>query len=140
MKDMFMFIISLVMLAIFLLNTMGCTSARHTVISRTDTLFIERRVERQFVIQDTVETISKVVEYIADTAANKWTPTKMVLAKRVQRESPECKRDEELFEERQLKSQIEVQDEKQKNNMGKSFILSLIIMAVIIFLFVIIKI
>lgn len=138
MKDIFMFIISIAMLAIFILNTMGCASARHTVTSRTDTLFVERKVERQLVIHDTIESISKVVEYIADTATNKWTPIKMVVAKRVQRESQECKRDEELFEERQLKSKIEVEDKDSKTKIGKWFLAGFVV-AIFIILFIRIK-
>lgn len=70
-------VLNIVVLVILMFCFVGCSSSSRTVIAARDTLYVERFVDRQIVIRDTVETSNIMVEYVIDSLGE-WKPQKMV--------------------------------------------------------------
>ena len=82
----------------FLFCLMGCTSSSRTIVVERDTLYVERVAERQTIVRDTIETSSRIVEYVIDSLGD-WRPQKMVEETTLQRHTQKSGEEEIISEE-----------------------------------------
>lgn len=93
-------VLNIVVLVILMFCFIGCSSSSRTVIAARDTLYVERFVDRQIVIRDTVETSNIMVEYVIDSLGE-WKPQKMVETTTLQKHTQK-RGDEEIVSEASL--------------------------------------
>ena len=93
-------VLNIVVLVILMFCFIGCSSSSRTVIAARDTLYVERFVDRQIVIRDTVETSNIMVEYVIDSLGE-WKPQKMVETTTLQKHTQK-RGDEEIVSESSL--------------------------------------
>ena len=128
-------IFNMVVLAIFMFCIIGCSSSSRTVIAERDTLYVERFVDRQIVIRDTVETSNLMVEYVIDSLGD-WKPQKMVETTILQKHTQK-RGDEEIVSETSL-SAINTEIAEEHTDVIQSYvwvIFSLLLIFVVIKLF-----
>ncbi len=119
----------------FLFCLMGCTSSSRTIVVERDTLYVERVAERQTIVRDTIETSSRIVEYIIDSLGD-WRPQKMVEETTLQRHTQKSGEEEIISEESLLKTKTEI--EKNISTINRWYIWGLF--SLLIFLvFILIK-
>ena len=119
----------------FLFCLMGCTSSSRTIVVERDTLYVERVAERQTIVRDTIETSSRIVEYIIDSLGD-WRPQKMVEETTLQRHTQKSGEEEIISEESLLKTKTEI--EKNISTINRWYIWG--IFSLLIFLvFILIK-
>ncbi|MBR5240981.1 MAG: hypothetical protein IKW05_03495 [Muribaculaceae bacterium] len=92
----------------FLFCLMGCTSSSRTIVVERDTLYVERVAERQTIVRDTIETSSRIVEYVIDSLGD-WRPQKMVEETTLQRHTQKSGEEEIISEESLLKTKTEIE-------------------------------
>ena len=93
-------VLNIVVLVILMFCFIGCSSSSRTVIAARDTLYVERFVDRQIVIRDTVETSNIMVEYVIDSLGE-WKPQKMVETTTLQKHTQK-RGDEEIVSKASL--------------------------------------
>ena len=93
-------VVNIVLLVISMFCFMSCSSSSRTVIAARDTLYVERFVDRQIVIRDTVETSNIMVEYVIDSLGE-WKPQKMVETTTLQKHTQK-RGDEEIVSKASL--------------------------------------
>ena len=93
-------VLNIVVLVISMFCFVGCSSSSRTVIAARDTLYVERFVDRQIVIRDTVETSNIMVEYVIDSLGE-WKPQKMVETTTLQKHTQK-RGDEEIVSKASL--------------------------------------
>lgn len=119
-------------LLIFLLITASsCATTTQTLVSERDTIYIDHFVERNIVLHDTVEIISRVVEYIADSTGG-WLPQRMVEERSLQLASQNSSEDESIKEEIEITSENRVEELPSQKN--RNLFIAGVITAVVIIL------
>ena len=119
-------------LLIFLLITASsCATPTQTLVSERDTIYIDHFVERNIVLHDTVEIISRVVEYIADSTGG-WLPQRMVEERSLQFASQNSSEDESIKEEIEITSESRVEELPSQKN--RNLFIAGVITAVVIIL------
>ena len=119
----------------FLFCLMGCSSPSRTVVVERDTLYIERVAERQTIVCDTIETSSRIVEYLIDSLGD-WRPQKMVEKTTLQHHTQKSGEEEIVSEVSSLKTKTEI--EKNSPTISKWHICG-IFSLLIFFVFILIK-
>ena len=89
----------------------GCSSLSRTVTTQRDTLYVERIVDRELLVRDTLETTSRVVEYVADSLGE-WRPQRMLEEVVVQHHTQKREGEERVKEDTLLKSKTEIVKER----------------------------
>jgi hypothetical protein len=119
-------------LLIFLLITASsCATTTQTLVSERDTIYIDHFVERNIVLHDTVEIISRVVEYIADSTGG-WLPQRMVEERSLQLASQNSSEGESIKEEIEITSESRVEELPSQKN--RNLFIAGVITAVVIIL------
>jgi hypothetical protein len=119
-------------LLIFLLITASsCATTTQTLVSERDTIYIDHFVERNIVLHDTVEIISRVVEYIADSTGG-WLPQRMVEERSLQLASQTSSQGESIKEEIEITSESRVEELPSQKN--RNLFIAGVITAVVIIL------
>ena len=109
----------------------GCATKRVTQIRQTDTVYVERIVEVQQLVRDTIEINSTIVEFVPDSGGG-WTPTKMVMEKNIQKSSQKSSGEQLQVGKIVVKSEVEKKSEMTKSSMAKWITLSLLTIIIIL--------
>ena len=118
------------MLTLLLFSSIGCTTIPRTLIMERDTLYVERGVERQSVVRDTVETLSRMIEYVVDSSGG-WQPQKMVEETTLQRHVQKSDEQESVDETSQTNAKVEiVKEEPVKREWHIFLLLSVVLLFV----------
>lgn len=121
---------TLLMLTLLLFSSIGCATIPRTLIMERDTLYVERVVERQSVVRDTVETLSRMIEYVVDSSGG-WQPQKMVEETSLQRHVQKSDEQECVDETSQTNAKVEiVKEEAVKREWHLFLLLSVVLLFV----------
>ena len=114
-------IISLTILTLFLLSVVSCNTPRHCEVSQVDTIYVERVVERELLVHDTIEINSAKVEYLPDSVGG-WKPSKMTVEKTVQNRLQTTTDKETITENIEVKVNKKIESNKPQSPKLKWFI------------------
>ena len=96
---------------IFLFLVAGCSPSSRTVISERDTLYVERIMDRETIVRDTIETSTRMVEYVIDSSGD-WRPQKMVEKRALRFHTQKTGEEETTTETSSLSSNSEIMKER----------------------------
>ena len=114
-----------------LIAVSGCATTTQTLVSERDTIYIDHFVERHIVLHDTVEMISRVVEYVADSTGG-WLPQRMVEERSLQLASQSSREEESITEEIEITSDSRVEEKPSHKN--RNLFIAGVVTAVVVIL------
>lgn len=126
-------IISLTILTLFLLSVVSCNTPRHCEVSQVDTIYVERVVERELLVHDTIEINSAKVEYLPDSVGG-WKPSKMTVEKTVQNRLQTTTDKETITENIEAKVNKKIESNKPQYPKLKWFIVGFFVAVVVLLL------
>ena len=126
-------IISLTILTLFLLSVVSCNAPRRCEVSQVDTIYVERVVERELLVYDTIEINSAKVEYLPDSLGS-WKPSKMTVEKTVQNRLQTTTDKETITENIEAKVNKKIESNKPQSPKLKWFIVGFFVAVVVLLL------
>lgn len=124
-------IISLTILTLFLLSVVSCNTPRHCEVSQVDTIYVERVVERELLVYDTIEINSAKVEYLPDSLGS-WKPSKMTVEKTVQNRLQTTNEEQIITESVDVKSNKKIVSNKPQSSKLKWFVIGFFVAVVVL--------
>ncbi len=124
-------IISLTILTLFLLSVVSCNAPRHCEVSQVDTIYVERVVERELLVYDTIEINSAKVEYLPDSLGS-WKPSKMTVEKTVQNRLQTTNEEQIITESVDVKSDKKIASNKPQSSKLKWFVIGFFVAVVVL--------
>lgn len=124
-------IISLTILTLFLLSVVSCNTPRHCEVSQVDTIYVERVVERELLVHDTIEINSAKVEYLPDSVGG-WKPSKMTVEKTVQNRLQTTDEEQIITESVDVKSNKKIDSNKSQPSKLRWFAIGFFVAVVVL--------
>ena len=124
-------IISLTILTLFLLSVVSCNTPRRCEVSQVDTIYVERVVERELLVYDTIEINSAKVEYLPDSLGS-WKPSKMTVEKTVQNRLQTTNEEQIITESVDVKSNKKIASNKPQPSKLKWFVIGFFVAVVVL--------
>lgn len=118
-------VLALLMITLMMVCFVGCAVPSKAIVQTRDTLYVERIVDRQSIIRDTVETSSMRVEYLIDSLGD-WCPQKMVEEVVVQRHTQKIGDEEIVKEETFAKTEVTAEEFANKTSKWKWFLYGIV--------------
>ena len=118
-------------LLFLLVSASSCATQTKAIVSERDTIYIDHFVERHIVLHDTVEMISRVVEYVADSTGG-WLPQRMVEERSLQLASQSSREEESITEEIEITSDSRVEEKPSHKN--RNLFIAGVVTAVVVIL------
>lgn len=126
-------IISLTILTLFLLSVVSCNTPRHCEVSQVDTIYVERVVERELLVHDTIEINRAKVEYLPDSVGG-WKPSKMTVEKTVQNRLQTTTDKETITENIETKVNKKIESNKPQPSKLRWFAIGFFVAVVVLLL------
>ena len=130
-------VLNIVVLVILMFCFMSCSSSSRTVIATKDTLYVERFVDRQRFVYDTIESSSRIVEYDIDSSGD-WRPKKKIEKTALQRHIQKSEDEEAEIENSFEKYETTEEKISDKSSTWKWFFYG-VMAAMLLFLFLLLK-